>query len=349
MKDQAQAKFDTSELAVVLSNYDLGVIESITEFVKGSRRSPKVGIVSDQGKFLLKRRSVERAKPHRVRFSHLLQNHLSHSGFPLCKLIPTRKQGDTVLQIRNYIYELFEFVPGHEFEKSIPQTHDAGITLAKFHRSTATFTPPSSINIPHSDYHDAPGVRTGLCAIGSTLKSHDSFTGDDMELAELVQHLLKQYDQVADEVNSSGFEEWSQQIVHSDWHPGNVLFRQDKVLAVIDYDSARLSQRVTDVANGVLQFSMIASGDPSHWPEYLDEDRFRAFLSGYELVAPLSDDERKCIIPLMTEALIAECVAPIAATGSVGRWTGFRVLKMVRRKLDWLQKQTERLLKADDT
>ena len=139
LQHQTQAKFDASELAVVLSNYDLGVIESVTEFLKGSRRSPKVGIVSDQGKFLLKRRSLERAKPQRVRFSHLLQAHLSQSEFPLCKLIPTRKKGDTILQIRNYIYELFEFVPGHAFDKSIPQTHDAGITLAKFHRSTATF------------------------------------------------------------------------------------------------------------------------------------------------------------------------------------------------------------------
>ena len=45
----------------------------------------------------------------------------------------------------------------------------------------------------------------------------------------------------------------------------------------------------------------------------------------------------------MAEALIAECVSPIAATGSVGRWTGFRVLKMVRLKLDWLEMHKERI------
>lgn len=346
---QTRATFDPSELAIVLSHYDLGVVESVTEFTKGSRRSPKVGIVTSKGKFLLKRRSAERANPQRVRFSHQLQAHLSRSGFPLSKLIPTLQQSDTMLVLKKHVYEMFEFVPGHDFEKNVAQAQDTGFTLAKFHRATSQYTPTTSYNIPRGDYHDAPGVRTGLCAIGSTLKSHDSFTGDDFELAELVQHLLEKYDLAAEQVNQQGLTSWLEQISHSDWHPGNVLFRKDKVLAVIDYDSARYSYRITDVANGVLQFSIIASGDPASWPEHLDEERFRSFLDGYKLIAPLSEGEKKCIIPLMTEALIAECVSPIAATGSVGRWTGFRVLKMVRRKLDWLEQHADRLLQESNS
>ncbi len=62
MQQRDRATFDAAELAVVLSYYDLGVIESITEFARGSRRSPKVGIVGERGKFLLKRRAAERAR-----------------------------------------------------------------------------------------------------------------------------------------------------------------------------------------------------------------------------------------------------------------------------------------------
>ena len=244
---------------------------------------------------------------------------------------------------------MFEFVPGHEFEKNAAQANESGLTLAKFHRATSQYEPHTSYNIPRGDYHDAPGVRTGLCAIGSTLKSHDSFTGDDFELSELVQHLLKKYDDDAEQVNQRGLTQWPEQIVHSDWHPGNVLFRKNKVIAVIDYDCARISNRITDVANGVLQFSIIASGDPASWPEHLDEERFHAFISGYQSIASLSEEEKQCLSPLMAEALIAECVSPIAATGSVGRWTGFRVLKMVRRKLAWLEQHADRLLHELDS
>ncbi len=47
LQSREHARFDAAELAVVLSHYDLGVIESVTDFSRGSRRSPKVGIVSE--------------------------------------------------------------------------------------------------------------------------------------------------------------------------------------------------------------------------------------------------------------------------------------------------------------
>ena len=54
------ATFRPEELAAALSHYNLGVIESITPFAKGSSQSPKVGIVCQKGKFLFKRRNLSR-------------------------------------------------------------------------------------------------------------------------------------------------------------------------------------------------------------------------------------------------------------------------------------------------
>ena len=197
--------------------------------------------------------------------------------------------------------------------------------------------------MPYGDYHDAPGVRTGLCAIGSTLSSHDSVTGDEAELATLIQFVLEAYDRAAASANRVGVSSWPERLIHSDWHPGNLLFRDDKVVAVIDYDTLRRSRRGVDVANGALQFSMVATGDPAKWPDHLDEERFHVFLSGYESLTPLTDREWSCIPDLMIEALIAECVAPIAETGSFGRWAGYRILQMVRRKIKWLESHTEQM------
>ena len=108
MQPRERARFDAAELAVVFSHYDLGVIESITDFPRGSRRSPKVGVVCERGKFLLKRRSIERRHPDHVRFTHLVQEHLVKTGFPTPRLIVTRDRGLELLQIRDYLYELFE-------------------------------------------------------------------------------------------------------------------------------------------------------------------------------------------------------------------------------------------------
>ena len=344
MSPREQATFEAGELAVVLSHYDLGVIESVTDFPRGSRRSPKVGLVCQRGKFLLKRRSFERAHPERVAFTHRVQKHLIAAGFPIPRLVPTSDTGRDLLQIRDYVYELFEFIPGHAYGQTNPEAQDAGVVLARFHQCTEDFEVPANLPTPRGHYHNAPGVRTGLHAIGSTLSSHDSFSGDEAELASLVQHLLSAYDAAAEPVNHGGFSELGEGVIHSDWHPGNLLFRDQRVVAVIDHDTLRLARRILDVANGALQFSMLAGGDPATWPDHLDEDRFRAFLAGYESIAALTNEERSFIPCLMTEALIAECVPPITETGSVGRWAGYRVLRMIRRKIGWMAKNGPRLM-----
>ena len=343
MPPRERATFHAAELAVVLSHYDLGVIESITDFPRGSRRSPKVGIVAERGKFLLKRRGVDRAHPDRVRFTHRVQRHLASTGFPTATLIPACHGGVELLHIKDYVYELFEFIAGQPYRQTIGETRDAGAVLAQFHVATEHFELPGTLPTPRGDYHDAAGVRTGLYSIGSTLSSHDSFSGDEAELATLVQGLLTAYDEAVDAVNDAGFADRPERIIHSDWHPGNLLFRNDAVVAVIDYDTLRVSRWTIDAANGALQFSIIARGDPATWPDNLDEDRYGAFLAGYESLAPLSEAERRCLPRLMTEALIAECVPPITETGSVGPWGGFRVLQMIRRKIDWIRANADRL------
>jgi len=339
-----RATFDAAELAVVLSHYDIGIIESVTPFARGSRRSPKLGIVADAGKFLLKRRAAERARVERVRFTQAVQHHVAQAGLPIARIQPTRDGRRTVVQLREHVYELFEFVPGQTYDQSIPQTRDAGATLARFHQAVSTFRKPEGLPVPKGDYHDNALVRKGLLSIGSSLSSHDSFSGDEAELASLVQFLLEHYDSAAQRVNSHRSLTAEKQVVHSDWHPGNLLFRGPEVVAVIDYDSVRVARGIIDVANGALQFSMIGSGDPASWPDEQDEERLRAFLAGFESVVPLSGDQRACIPDLMTEALISECVGPIAATGSVGQWAGFRVLKMVRRKLRWMSEHVPRMM-----
>ena len=344
MQQHERATFDTAELAVALSYYDLGVVESITDFPRGSRHSPKVGIVCERGKFLLKRRTVSSARLDRVRFVHRVQTHLIAAGFPVAKLVPSRNEGPTLVQVRDHIYELFEFVAGQTYQYLAAETHDAGVKLARFHQTTGNFAASPKLPTPRGDYHDAAGVRTGLCAIGSTLSSHDSFSGDEAELATLIQFLLGRYDRAADAVNGLGLATWPERIIHSDWHPGNLLFRNQKVVAVVDYDSVSYYRLAVDAANGALQFSIIGGGDPDTWPDHLDEERLAAFLAGYESLVPISNEERRCFPWLMSEALIAECVPPITETGSVGRWAGFRVLQMVRRKLTWLESHGERLM-----
>ena len=341
MKDRDRQTFGAGELAVVLSHYRLGVIESITPFERGSRKSPKVGIVCENGKFVLKRRDTERGGLSRIRCSHVLQAHLHAAGFPLPALAQPVDSAETILTLRDEMYELFEFVPGYHYRGTDGETTDAGTTLALFHQKVNGFT--CQEDLPTGSYHDALAVRTGLNAIPGQLSGHKSVTGREGELAGVAQSLFDAYDRAVEAADRAGLADLDTGVVHSDWHPGNMLFRQDRVAAVVDYDAVRYAQRVLDVANGMLQFAIATEVEPRKWPDHLDENRLMRLMAGYESLCALSPVEKQCLVPLMIEALIAECVVPIAATGFFGRLQGLGFMKIVRRKVKWLEDHAERL------
>ena len=175
----------------------------------------------------------------------------------------------------------------------------------------------------------------------------EGVAGKGQQIGDVVQFVQTAYNEAVMRVKELGLDDWPEQIVHSDWHPGNMLFRGPRIVAVIDYDSARMHQRIIDIANGALQFSILGGGDdPSQWPDYLDESRFKRFIRGYDAVPDcvLSRAELRAIPWLMIEALIAESVIPIANTGSFARMEGAGFLFMVERKVRWLQQHADDLV-----
>ncbi|MGD0139527.1 MAG: phosphotransferase [Tepidisphaeraceae bacterium] len=336
-------QFSAEELAIILSHFDVGVIDSIVEFPRGSRKAPKLLIVSEQGKFLLKRRARGKDDPFKVAFTHALQLHLANKQFPLPHLIGTRKENNSMLQWRNGVYELFEYIPGQPYPQTLESTFDSGRILALYHKLLEEFK--SEWQPPSGSYHAASAVDSGLRAIAAGVAD----TAENRDAIQLLRFLLDSYRKSTEKVNSLGIDNWPKQIVHADWHPGNMLFRDNRVVAVIDYDSARLLPRIIDVANGALQFSIIGGDDDvSKWPDYLDESRFKRFLRGYDEVMLISQAEIRAIPFLMIEALIAEAVFPIAQTGSFGKVDGMPFLQMVQRKIGWIQKSYDRLVELAD-
>ena len=329
--------FAADELAIVLSHFDIGVLETITEYPRGSRKAPKVLVSSEQGKFLLKRRARGKDDAYKVAFSHAVQLYLASKQFPLPHLIGTKKDNNSMLQWRGTVYELFEYIPGQSYPQTLEATFDSGRVLSLYHKLLTDFQ--SEWQPSGQSYHLAPSVEQGLKAIPAALTAPDSVIGP------ILQFLLDSYRHAAQMANAQGLDGWPKQIVHADWHPGNMLFRDNRVVAVIDYDAARLQPRIIDAANGALQFSIIGGDeDINAWPDYIDESRYKRFLRGYDEVMLLSEAEMRTIPWLMIEALIAETVFPIAATGQFGKLDGFAFLQMVQRKVYWMQRSADRLV-----
>lgn len=342
-------RFEPSELAIVLSHYDLGVIEEIRAFPRGSPRSPKVRIRTRGGVFLLKRRAPGRDDPHRVAFAQSIQLHAIRQGFPAPAIIGTRHGNNSMLQLEGRIYEMFEYVPGVRYDGSARTTRLAGRALGSLHRLLSDFESP--YEPPTGTYHAAVGVDATLARIPDAVATREPDT-DLAVLGRTGETLREAYHEAADHVDRAGFGSWPRGIIHGDWHPGNVLFSgrgRRAVAAVLDFDSARAEPAMADLANGALQFSMKWSvgEDPADSPPDLDVDRIRSLVRGYAAATgtTIDRDELSALPWLMTEALVLESIVPIAATGSFGRVSGSRFLRMVEGKVRWIAPRAEQLVR----
>lgn len=333
--DRERAKFAADELAIVLSHYDLGTIHEIKPFKRGSRKSPKAHLRTSRGEFVLKRRAPGRDDPVKVAFCHFLQNHLARKDFPLPHLIATRRHRNSMVRYREWTYELFEYVEGEPYRQSPEETEDAGHVLGLCHALLEEYEPDYAPPLP--GYHDSDSVRKALNHVPTRLQGHDSVSGKEAELLATTQWLFEAYESAVEAVKAAGLGELGEQVVHGDWHPGNMLFRDQRVVAVIDYDSARVLPWITDLANGLLQFSIIGGKEsPDLWPDHFDLDRAMAFFRGYHTTRPVEPSHIELIPFLMQEAIVAESALPIATIGSFGNIQGFTFLRMVKRKLQWL-------------
>jgi Ser/Thr protein kinase RdoA (MazF antagonist) len=326
-------KFSAEELAICLSHYDLGIIKGIAAFSRGSRNAPKAIINCERGRFLFKRRNKGVDEIKKVAFTHQIQLALAAQNFPLPHLLGTRDDDNSMLVYRDQIYEVQEFIEGTGYDASLESTEQSGHALGLYHKLLEGFQ--SDYEPPTASYHNAKAIYQSIHKSSASLTP----TPDMRERTkETVKFLGDTYRQCVEEINKLGLADWPTQIVHGDWHPGNMLFRDKVVIAVIDYDTARQQQRVIDFANGALQFSIIGRRDAplDDWPENLDMPRLKQFLHGYDSVNQIATDELRAAPYLMCEAMIAEAVLPIAATGGFGRFDGCAFLEMIRKKIVWL-------------
>ena len=334
------AHFSAEELARVVSHYDIGVIHQAKQLPAGNRRAPKIVIISEKGKFLLKRRPKGKDDLYRVAFAHSIQSHLEGKDFPVTSLERTCDENNTILQLNNHIYEFFEFVSGSRYAGTAEETIDAGRQLAKFHQHLANFA--SEWKPLAGSFHDATMVRRHLKTVGS-----DKMAGPGRKMQETAEGLMSLYNYSSIRVNELGFDSWCEQIVHGDWHPGNMLFSDSKLIAVLDFDSVKIAPPLTDLANGMLQFSLVGGRpNPADWPDYLDQTKLIQFLNGYREVIELEKTKVDSLLDLMIETMIAEAILPVAATGFFGNLSGLDFLKMISRKAKWIDKHRKTLIEA---
>jgi homoserine kinase type II len=378
-------RITAGELVVVCSHFDLGEIEEVRRFRGGSRVAPKVFIKASGGEFLLKRRAPgPGGEPTKVAFTHEVMLHLAQRGFPVPGIVGTRSGNSSMLQLGpgspggGGVYEVFRFVRGVRYDRSAASAFAAGWWLARCHLMLRDFRP--LFPAPRRTFHAHPKVPERLASISGSLND-PALRAVTRTLGDAYVSAAREADRFAGAAGDAGAQD--DQIVHGDWHPGNMLFREGalpaspsgaamatRVAAVFDFDSARMGRPLHDLANGAMQFAVqrfMGAAEPegeeddeegappkppvpaSAWRIALDPELLGAFYKGYRAAGGgegggVTAEVLRAVPWLMIEALIVEACVPIAATGKFGKLSPAPVLGVVHRAVEALAGGAERIV-----
>ena len=334
------------DLAIVLSRFDIGTIDRILDYRGGSRKSPKLIVNTSLGRFLLKRRALGKDALEQVVIAHGVQEQLASHRFPVAGLIHTI-DGETIVEHEGRVYELFKYIRGSRFDKSNPKAAESGRVLAHFHDLLRTHPKGPSMN--RRTYHIGSRVFEVLDDLKAILKVHENFA-QLCGLDQTIEYLSNAYKQAYEAVEQVEFSSLPQCVVHGDWHPGNMLYKDDEIIAVIDFDSIRHSPRITDIANGALQFSMRMGKleKIESWGDGFRGRTIRSMVQSYNQFTqhPLLASELAIVPHLMIEALIVESIVPIQQHGKFGTILGSSFLKMVEQKVKWITPRIDRVIEV---
>ena len=150
-------------------------------------------------------------------------------------------------------FALFPFVRGSEYGPGrIDQLRTAARLLANLHRKKPNVNGPSDSDVLSS--------------------------GPDLDVCPACSSLLKQID-------SRQLMDHEVHLCHGDFRGQNLIFCQNRVAGLLDFDDARIASRLWDLSYAVLFFSAALSASP-----LLPSER-RAFLRTYHQHLPLSPED----------------------------------------------------------
>ncbi len=250
------------------------------------------------------RRNPDRA---RIAFQLDVQEHLSRAGVPTAAIVVTRDHRRITPGEPPCV--AFEYIHGDHYAfTSLAQLKAAARTLASLHDALDTLRiddVPMTVN-PHVErWWQQPGQE--IEALAPTVRRHD---------LALLERTVAQLDLDACARLPAGY-------VHGDFHGRNLIFSQDDVAAVLDFDVVHHTVRAVDVARSLLAFARPQRGSLRARPEFA-----ATFLAEYQRRRPLTNAERAALptlLALVFAPRAAKCQLLAAEGDDPASWAAERI------------------------
>ncbi len=323
----------TAELSDILSCYALGDAVSLKELRSYTNENYLVKTSSGHSVLRVSRsaHSLEA-----LTFEHRVLRHLANRGFPVATPWPSRS-GDTWAVVSGRLCTLTPYIEGKPFRRRHwPHLVASGHGLALYHRLMQS-------------YRDAGDQRDGRQDLVQWLQSTGktpvlSLPAGERALEEARRYAVACLGHLEQALAWPVSDRLRRSVIHGSLRRANLLFQEDDLVAVLDFDSCSRDVRALDVA--------IAIKNLCRWSgESFDLDlaQVTAFLAAYQAEEPLSEAEVKAL-PLLLQVRPLRSVVSGCEQLRRGPWerSGAALKKLLRefKRLRWVKEHQSELAQA---
>lgn len=301
-KSLGRADAMNRDIVRVLSHYELGALRACWRVPRGYVNEKWV-VNTTTRRYVLKRRPPNLRDMDRIRAQHTLIQFLRDRGFPAPDLVPTR-DGATFLELDGEVYEIQRYIPGDLCDAGRP-THvaQAARGLGWYHASVARFDHPS-LQRAEERY----GPRALQRIFDALVKDWDQPADTSLK-----DHICELRDHVEDlEARYNRFGALPKLVIHGDYYADNLIFREDELVGVVDFDVAHRTWRAMELAEALIYFAVERRRRFHHivYSGVLNLEAMQRFLRAYAVEAELSADEAQALPHLIRTIWLCAALDP---------------------------------------
>lgn len=229
---------------VIRKNYDVGEV-NLPRPLEGAhqRRHRKMVVETSAGVFLAKTYVRELAVLDSLNFQHRLSTHLELNGLPVAKIIRA-KSGKGYVEVDDWVLELQQFVNGEPMTLTQNTLIISAKALGKFHKVCYGLpAPPRDVNMWR--FSEVPkDVFFNFYNMAREEKEESTLLPYYKYLAEFIGRSVQA-------LSIEKRSEFEVGLIHGDWHGANLLFRGEKLVAIIDLEFAGLGCYLEDISYAI--------------------------------------------------------------------------------------------------
>lgn len=287
-----KTNFSKEKLSEIISKYDLGELKESKTFSSGTVQT-NIFFETTKGKFVF--RLYENRSKESVLFeSHLIQ-YLNKHNYP-CPNVFKNKNEEFVGVFNKKPYVIFEFVEGEYIENPTEdQKRQLIQKVAELQNLTKDYEPFNK------EYRWNYNIE--LCSKLAKQEAKKIKTDNSKRKCKWVENELLKLNLPKSLLKG---------ICHCDFHFSNVLFKNDKFNALIDFDDANYTFLVFDLVCLINPFT--PEFDWNTWKKYKKNDNVfdfgetRKVISEYSKYRPLDNNEKKYLFDVFKLSILFDCI-----------------------------------------